>query len=497
MTSSSISIPTTFSSGRIKHSEVNANFTEISTKFNAHVAADVTSSPYNADITGATDTTGAFAALETAALAGGPTNLTVPNGHFKVASTITRHTGISLAGAYGGIMDGGLVERGTLLQWYGAGVAAMLSYIDTQYTETTGLHLDGRSIASVIGILLDSVSIQSSHHNYFEKLYIENVDKAFVIGTSGATGRQSDAMTLRKFKFYNCTTACLEINSQNAAQNSDIGPGLFAQPAGTNGDMIRTPFFSGLATFHNLSFAGSSTYTGAAFRHNIDSTSGGGPLKLVHCDFEIPSTGYAFYAPAGSNDLSGGSVTLENCNFSGGFGGGGGRVIIDGQRFVISIGNHFWETSPQINNASSVLISIGDTGLPWTSSGGAKMVVLGGTTNKLTRLTAGGTTLVAGDFALSGGFGSTASVGTITGNDQRARFTVTSTGTGQAANPTITLTFKDGTWTTAPFAVVSRGGGSQATVPVSVSTTATTAVITFAGTPVAAETYTINLMVMG
>jgi hypothetical protein len=110
-----------------------------------------------------------------------------------------------------------------------------------------------------------------------------------------------------------------------------------------------------------------------------------------------------------------------------------------------------------------------------------------------------GTALVAGDFALSGGWGTTASVGTISGDDSHATFTVTSSGTGQAANPTITLTFKDGTWTTAPFAQtkIIAGNAADITVAVTHTTTATTLVITFNGTPTAARTYTFTTMVLG
>lgn len=109
-----------------------------------------------------------------------------------------------------------------------------------------------------------------------------------------------------------------------------------------------------------------------------------------------------------------------------------------------------------------------------------------------------GTPLVAGDWALSGGFGTTASVAVTAGSkDTKFQITVTSSGSGQGANPTATLTFKDGTYTNAPVAVVCRGGGSQNTVPLFCTTTATTLVITFEGTPSAAETYVINGIVLG
>jgi hypothetical protein len=110
-----------------------------------------------------------------------------------------------------------------------------------------------------------------------------------------------------------------------------------------------------------------------------------------------------------------------------------------------------------------------------------------------------GNAIVAGDFALSAGWGATATVSAIvTGTkDMRGRITVTSAGAGQAANPTITLTFHDGTFGTIPIAIACRCGGSQRTVPVEVTTTATTMTITFLGTPVPAETYIIAWQLSG
>lgn len=109
-----------------------------------------------------------------------------------------------------------------------------------------------------------------------------------------------------------------------------------------------------------------------------------------------------------------------------------------------------------------------------------------------------GTALVAGDFALSAGWGTTASVGTITGNDQWFQATITSAGTGQGANPTATLTFKDGTWTNAPIAICQRADRTnQAGAHFTWTTTATTLVLTFGGTPVATETFVVACHVGG
>lgn len=93
------------------------------------------------------------------------------------------------------------------------------------------------------------------------------------------------------------------------------------------------------------------------------------------------------------------------------------------------------------------------------------------------------TSLVAGDVSLSAGWGSTATVSAISGTDTAGELTVSCSGSGFASNPTATLTFKDGAWPAAPYAVVSRTGGNQLSVPVTASTTTTTLVVKFVGSP--------------
>ena len=140
---------------------------------------------------------------------------------------------------------------------------------------------------------------------------------------------------------------------------------------------------------------------------------------------------------------------------------------------------------------------------PVTTVGAATLAYNNGVpTNALTvkRVRANqGTALVAGDFALSAGWGSTASVGSLRGTDQFHELVITSAGTGQGASPTLTLTYKDGTWTTAPVVRVNRQDfASQATVTFTVTTqSATQYVLTFNGTPVAAETFRICVFVGG
>jgi len=108
-----------------------------------------------------------------------------------------------------------------------------------------------------------------------------------------------------------------------------------------------------------------------------------------------------------------------------------------------------------------------------------------------------GTALGAGDFALSANWGNTAAVSAVTGTDQGWQITVTSSGTGQAASPTVTLTFKDGTWTNAPICVSKMVGGTGAVTQLTEAPAATTNTLTFQGTPVAASTYILASVCMG
>ena len=109
-----------------------------------------------------------------------------------------------------------------------------------------------------------------------------------------------------------------------------------------------------------------------------------------------------------------------------------------------------------------------------------------------------GTAHVAGDWIASSGFGSTAAV-TFTGiaNDSRGHVIVTCGGTGQGANPTLTLTFKDGAWETAPIMLTDRVGATQPTIRMQAVCTTTTAVLTFRGTASGSEVYEFTFLVRG
>ena len=124
-------------------------------------------------------------------------------------------------------------------------------------------------------------------------------------------------------------------------------------------------------------------------------------------------------------------------------------------------------------------------------------------------LARGGTQLQSSDFALSSGWGNTASVAvdgvSASNHDQRFRIIVTANGSGIAANPTVTLTFVDGIfaggqkWAVPPVAVCAMG--SESTGAIAQITTGVrsinTLVMRYNGTPSAGSTYVIDCILMG
>lgn len=112
--------------------------------------------------------------------------------------------------------------------------------------------------------------------------------------------------------------------------------------------------------------------------------------------------------------------------------------------------------------------------------------------------------LLTSDFTLAAEFGDGASIALTAGSTELAgEATITCGGSGQGANPLVTMTFPGGTWaqenagSKSPIMIVSRGGGSQATIPMSASCDSGAAYILFNGTAAGTETYTFSWHVIG
>lgn len=133
-----------------------------------------------------------------------------------------------------------------------------------------------------------------------------------------------------------------------------------------------------------------------------------------------------------------------------------------------------------------------DTGISMSS---------GNTTQRVGRIQANqGTVLTTANESLGGNWGTSPSVGSVNGTD--TAFTIgANSGTGSpGANPTLTLTFVDGTFTTNnPLCVVARtdtnapAGGYWAPTGVSL----TTVTFTFVGTPAASTSYSLKGICFG
>lgn len=110
-----------------------------------------------------------------------------------------------------------------------------------------------------------------------------------------------------------------------------------------------------------------------------------------------------------------------------------------------------------------------------------------------------GTALVIGDVGtLSAGWGTTATVSAVSGTDAAGSITISSSGTGQAANPTFVLTYHDGTWTNSPIVVATRGDFNAPVAGfIHSGATATTVTFGFNGTPLAGSTYTVHFIAVG
>lgn len=167
--------------------------------------------------------------------------------------------------------------------------------------------------------------------------------------------------------------------------------------------------------------------------------------------------------------------------------GGSEKASLDKDGKITTAGGLVTTGSGTITSAGLIT---GQAGI--TASAGDVQAVAGDFDGRRLRLN-NGTPLVTGDFVLSAGWGSTASLAlNDPGNefDSRAQFGVTANGSGIAANPTITFTFKDGAYSDEPRMVVCRTNSVAPTTGFwVVNCDATTATFVFVGTPVAGTEY--------
>lgn len=105
-----------------------------------------------------------------------------------------------------------------------------------------------------------------------------------------------------------------------------------------------------------------------------------------------------------------------------------------------------------------------------------------------------GDSLSPASFALSAGMGTGAKIISTSGTVKRGAVTFQVGTAGMGANPTITLFFAKGTFTAAPFAQVTRNGGSGA-LAFTYAESMLSMVVTLTGTPASSETYTLQFAI--
>lgn len=184
----------------------------------------------------------------------------------------------------------------------------------------------------------------------------------------------------------------------------------------------------------------------------------------------------ALFADNGNETLVGG-LTAAGATMSASISMGNNPVVLNGQWWVYNNGSSFF-VRDNTNSKSAIAI---------TSN--TQATVFYGPIQS-----AQGVAQTAGNIALSAGWGSTAAVSAVSGQGNRFRFTITSSGTGQAANPTITSTLPTA-FAVAPLCNAQQTGGTGGIVVIKsgTETTTSTGAMTWVGTPVAASTYIIDV----
>lgn len=113
------------------------------------------------------------------------------------------------------------------------------------------------------------------------------------------------------------------------------------------------------------------------------------------------------------------------------------------------------------------------------------------------RFIANGTPLTLADFQLSGGWGTTASVLEVSGNDQCFTVTIQANGLSLAVRPNVTLTFRDGPWPRQPGGIARMLGGTGVLNEITGVPGISNWVMVYEDLPIILNTYIIVGMVMG
>lgn len=346
------------------------------------------------------------------------------------------------------------------------GIDVKTTSADVRRLRIKDVQIAGGAVAGQVGIKLVASSPQIITEGRFSDIDIQQVDVPVIdldTERNHWTGIQIDQLSYGRATFTAAIASSTMTVSAVASGTIRVGQAVVGAAPGT--------FITGLGT----GTGGTGTYT-----VSVSQTLGSGSLISAPCG--IASRGLvneyvAGIAGAPVNDTVGfvcagirNTVSLVS-------------IDIGSSAKALGIAANGWNSIEVMR--PELLTPIGDIGTNNTVLDSGALIS--------TRQSFRGTALSSSNFTLSAGWGSTATVTSITGSDQALKFTVNSSGTGQAADPTITFAFADGTWTSPPIVLnVDRDAGSQPTARTffnrSISTTGWSFQTNF--TPVAAESYT-------
>jgi len=235
------------------------------------------------------------------------------------------------------------------------------------------------------------------------------------------------------------------------------------------------------------------TIRGGHFRTYVDDTLGGTAITSVGLDGSARASGSVVAAPGTAfvgirsymaPGFTGGSLpNVTNFHAFWGYNESATQAVTNGLYLSDAGGGYTYGIDLSAATIGTAAIKTG-----------AQLVDFGGKT-QAPRFHSSGTALVSGDFVATG-WGAGAALSAIRGADQAFSVTVTA-GTAPALNPTLDLTFTDGTWTTVPVFVCKQSAGSDAISDITQSESATVLTLTWLGTPVDTKTYTFSCVGMG
>lgn len=297
---------------------------------------------------------------------------------FNVSATQNVPSNWEILGIAGARVDGTPRAHGTeLVAAPKFGRLPLLRYLNTQFTKTTGVYVNCRGLTGTTGILVDADGPPFSHDNVFENLSIEGCQVGMQWGTSGAKGYQSDGIVLRNFRFYDNATAGLVVDAQNAGQDSVVERGSILMTGTSDGIVLD---YSPLNfSIRNVSIGNTLGNSGVGLHAAYPRASGGAPLYVEACEFEMLGASSAF-------KLDADSTTNATFVFMGNaFGGAKGQNIVklDAISHVVSIGNNFGYGTALVGADSVDVTSIGDFfeparsgGSGWVAAPGKRMALV-------------------------------------------------------------------------------------------------------------------------